>query len=751
MTRDFRALADRLLANAPAILSEWFPAGKIKGGRFYIGDLSGSPGDSLSVDMSIGCWSDFADGATGGDLIDLYSMANKISLAEAYDRLSDAPLPQTTPPPKKQAEMKLLPAPKDAIPPSHDYSYYDTDGRFCFGIIKTVKGNKKQFYTHSWDSISKAWVPKAWPRQRPLFGLPIPPHPRQILVVEGEKCAIFANGLLESMHVVTWAGGANAYNKTDWAPLKGRSVVIFPDNDTPGIKAANEIAKILGPKTKLIDPSGLPDGGDIVDLAPRTQQDFLAWAKPRIKSGQTLAVRAGNDAAEIAKKKIESQQVQNAPEKKKAASTAITIEDKQKRMAWGTDISSHGGVRAKGVKHYALTGIDPEDILFNASEKGISIRYTPFAVFFAVQLAFRSHFRYNEDEDAIYTNFSSDEWEIMLDHHYDYVFNVFCMKFQKHFPGPKKEHVTSAVNQCAMANKYSPLNEFVDAIPEWDGKKRVENFAKTYLGAKDKPCNRERIKKFLVSVIAKVRGMKVDFILVLFSEKQGTGKTSATEALGGDLYASVRDHIDSTDFLRASRGNLIVEGPEQIIFKGLDADEIKAVITERKTSYIAKYSNNAIKQTRRFSIIATTNKRNIVPDSQSHRRYKIIEVGDDIDWESIKRDRLQIFAEAKHHLDSGYQYWADDVYNEDNSRYVEEHPWTPVVREWLQSHVNRHTRPTTTEMLRDVIGIETKFMSRADSIDIGKILRGLGARVTKSSEGSRAWIFDQRPETYLDD
>jgi DNA primase len=71
-----------------------------------------------------------------------------------------------------------------------------------------------------------------------------------IIVVEGEKTADAAPDKLKEIrtgeHVaVTWHGGCKAVSKTDWTPLAGRDVLIWPDNDKCGFQAAKEIERAL--------------------------------------------------------------------------------------------------------------------------------------------------------------------------------------------------------------------------------------------------------------------------------------------------------------------------------------------------------------------------------------------------------------------------------------------------------------------------------------------------------------------------
>jgi putative DNA primase/helicase len=63
-----------------------------------------------------------------------------------------------------------------------------------------------------------------------------------VYLVEGEACA---DALAELGLVVTTSGSSTGYDQTDWKPLTGRQVVIWPDNDETGIKYAKEVTQIL--------------------------------------------------------------------------------------------------------------------------------------------------------------------------------------------------------------------------------------------------------------------------------------------------------------------------------------------------------------------------------------------------------------------------------------------------------------------------------------------------------------------------
>ncbi len=91
---------------------------------------------------------------------------------------------------------------------------------------------------------------------------------------EGENCA----DALARLVLATTAGGATSHEQADFAPLAGRTVTVWPDNDRPGIPGghrggidhAERVAarlRALGCAVETIDAAALdlPEGGDCVD------------------------------------------------------------------------------------------------------------------------------------------------------------------------------------------------------------------------------------------------------------------------------------------------------------------------------------------------------------------------------------------------------------------------------------------------------------------------------------------------------
>ena len=110
---------------------------------------------------------------------------------------------------------------------------------------------------------------------RPLYGLdrlaedPAAP----VIVTEGEKAADAATAIFLDHVAVTSQGGAQASSKTDWSPLKGRHVVVWPDQDDDGRVYAKAVAaklKTVGALTvHIVDvPNTWPAKWDLADKLP---------------------------------------------------------------------------------------------------------------------------------------------------------------------------------------------------------------------------------------------------------------------------------------------------------------------------------------------------------------------------------------------------------------------------------------------------------------------------------------------------
>lgn len=174
------------------------------------------------------------------------------------------------------------------------YSYQNEKGELLFYTVRLIDKNGKKSVLPLSYGIGKDkneapyWAFKAYQAdQRSLYNLQLlEQNPSaKVVIVEGEKTADAANRLLvkHGMICVTWLGGSSATAKTDWSVLSGREVIIWPDNDQPGFKAASHICSELrktGVKSlKVVNEQVLiklfPPKWDLADPLPNGEKEGL--------------------------------------------------------------------------------------------------------------------------------------------------------------------------------------------------------------------------------------------------------------------------------------------------------------------------------------------------------------------------------------------------------------------------------------------------------------------------------------------
>jgi putative DNA primase/helicase len=293
---DFKGIAAAVLASSETLVSELLPDGKRNGAEWTARNPTRDdrhPG-SFKVNLDSGIWRDFSTEDGGGDLISLYAYLHRVDqgtaareLAERFGLAGDTKSGKR---PKSGNDWTaVLPIPADApLPlaahphhgqPTKTWTYHDADGHPLFHVYRFDPPDaRKQFCPLCWCRSANggmAWRWQAVTAPRPLYGLDrLAARPEApVMVCEGEKAADAAGELLPDWIAVTSAGGAQAPKQSDWTPLRGRRVAIWPDHDEPGQRYAAAVAKLAkasgAADVRILQPDqlgvALPDGWDAAD------------------------------------------------------------------------------------------------------------------------------------------------------------------------------------------------------------------------------------------------------------------------------------------------------------------------------------------------------------------------------------------------------------------------------------------------------------------------------------------------------
>lgn len=291
MTSIFEQVKAALASRLPEVLAELLPGGRVSGREYVCASLQGGAGTSCATNLESGKGSDFATGESWGDVIALAAKVWNMRQGEAAQelaRLYHIDTGQNTQQPLRQpsAFSVILPVPESSPEPPRCHAqhgqasalwrYADAQGRTLGYVARFETPEGKAILPLCFGQYGTGraqWVWKALPEPRPLYGLSgLQRTDSPVLLVEGEKTADAAQALFPQYAVLTWSGGANAVGKADWSPLAGRTIIIWPDNDEPGFKAALEIASLLkstAASVHIVLPSAsLPEKWDVADPAP---------------------------------------------------------------------------------------------------------------------------------------------------------------------------------------------------------------------------------------------------------------------------------------------------------------------------------------------------------------------------------------------------------------------------------------------------------------------------------------------------
>jgi len=306
-----------------ATLSIWLPGGRREGAEYVCADISGGSGLSFKVNINTGRWSEFAGDERGGDPVSLYAEIHGLTQGDAVRQLAQmfgvslaAPAPKRAKSHKKTKKAGAgkksadwtveTPVPSDAPDsdhahwkhglPTYVWQYKDRDDNLLYKVCRYIDENgdkaiRPVAYCRNPEGKG-AWRYTSVPAPRPMYGLEklAKAQGKTIVLVEGEKAADAFNLIAgERFLALTWPGGCKAIGNVDWTPLKNQPVIIYPDNDAPGFKAAVEIGdklKAVGAKVKgiILPDSAWQNGADVADFPEWTGEKLAGEIDKRLCS-----------------------------------------------------------------------------------------------------------------------------------------------------------------------------------------------------------------------------------------------------------------------------------------------------------------------------------------------------------------------------------------------------------------------------------------------------------------------------------
>jgi 5S rRNA maturation endonuclease (ribonuclease M5)/KaiC/GvpD/RAD55 family RecA-like ATPase len=233
---------------------------------------------SFSISKKAGQWLWHCFGCDkGGSIIDFIMEHEHINVSEAIRRLeSELPLDLDDPRITKQ------------------YNYVDESGNLLY---QCVRYDPKSFKYRRPDG-NGGWIWDLKNIKRVPYGLDEIINAQFVIIVEGEKDA---DSVREKLG---WVATTNPHGAGNWPEefgryLKGKNVIIFPDNDEPGKKHVRSIAESLSgiaASIKIIELPGLREKEDITNwlengLGGKAQIEDLIKETPQYRKDSSTSTR----------------------------------------------------------------------------------------------------------------------------------------------------------------------------------------------------------------------------------------------------------------------------------------------------------------------------------------------------------------------------------------------------------------------------------------------------------------------------
>lgn len=578
------------------------------------------------------------------------------------------------------------------------------------GYVLRVEFDGRKITPGVWWSTNKAagfegWSHGAYPEPRPMYGLELlDANPTaQVLLVEGEKCADAGNRIMQKLGVnvvaLSWMGGGKSISKTYWKSLKGRSVIIWPDNDAEGWKTALGFARPGGgwskgiveyliaaevSRIKLvhITPESRGEGWDIADAESELPPGGVsALIKDRAQEWNVERFEIYK-ARQIEKQMPQGNEVGRQEDAQPAEPEAQKTEEvEQVEQGRGFLIT------AENWRQHLIMKADGDGLKSTSSQN--------VALILQYEKRFSGIFAWNDFANEVYL-LRRPPWDVSGPQSFwtprkiKDTDTVACAGWLEYTGmSPKINDVGKIIVRVAEHNKYNPVTDALQAL-KWDGEKRVGKWLTYYMGAEDTRINSRFGEKWLISAVARAfqPGCKADAMLVL-EGPQGLKKSSALRALADGLVPGVfTDEMsdpNSKDAGLQMQGAWIVEIAELDAFRRAEVTQIKSWLGRQTDRFRRPYGKIVEEFPRACVFAGTVNPlahSGYLKDPTGGRRFWPVEATS-IDLQALQGEAHQLWAEAVHLYRAGETWWLSDederLAQDAQSKRYEEDPYGELI------------------------------------------------------------------------
>jgi hypothetical protein len=573
----------------------------------------------------------------------------------------------------------------------HPYRF--ASGKVYAYVLRVEIDGKKITPCIAWCKNEKTgeegWCHYTLAAPRRLYGLQdLAGRPEApVVVVEGEKCADALAAALPSHVVVSWSGGGKAAGKSDWSPLAGRDIIIWPDADEEGTRTVEGwngkpgLLDLIPARARVARPGGRPKGWDCADAIADgwTGQDCLQWLDEQSRGTVEELRTVAQERPEPEPTHVENASVRPRPRAVPGTNVVAIAGGNVKGTArdWRAELEfdKKGQPEPKRPKNWFLfTRHHPKFVgmfALNTFTNTITVtRRPPW-----------------DDSTAPWTPRGLTDDDVTR----------CAIELDKYETGNLQvspEGMGRTISAAAEEQRFNPVSDYLRGL-RWDGVHRLyggdeqDGWLCHYFGCEPLTYHRTVGMRWLVAAAARAltEGAaveKVDTMLIL-EGPQGFYKSTALEVLGTingqRLYTDSVEALSGKDAAMQTNGVLIVEVAELNGMGARTVDAVKKWMSSKVDRYRPPYGKNVIEAPRRFVTAGTVNPSGpgYLHDATGARRFWPVACGKPCDLAALERDRDQLWAEAVHLFQAGEQWWlkpaeVPDAEYQQSLRYHDD-PW----------------------------------------------------------------------------
>jgi predicted P-loop ATPase len=299
-----------------------------------------------------------------------------------------------------------------------------------------------------------------------------------------------------------------------------------------------------------------------------------------------------------------------------------------------------------------------------------------------------------------------------------------------------------AVQTIAREHPFHPVRDYINSLV-WDKVPRIDRWLSTYLGVVPSDLSYTFGAKWLIGAVARVLrpGCKNDHCLILEGE-QGILKSTALRTLTEPWFTDDMPQLGTKDAALQTRGVWLIELSELDAMARSEVSHIKAFMSRETDRFRPPFGRRPIDVPRECVFAGTVNHSNYLRDETGGRRFWPVRCGT-VSIAELKRDRDQLWAEARDRFNAGETWWLDKpamiaaATIEQEDRY-EGGVWDEPIYAWIEGR----TSVSIEEILELCIKKPQAQWTQSDRICVARSLRAAHwARYKTGPRSAREWRY----------